>query len=1219
MSLSPAPGVPLSDAHREYLLAQGIHPDFLAEPHIAESLRSVTSMEELPEEFRSKVNPSAPTGILFRWQSPADPKTETWQFRPDAPIYGDSGRELKYIFPFRKGMTGTLRSVKNDGSILVAVEGTKQGLAVASALRGLTDYTVASFPGVQGWGKGGRLSPEWLALSRNRSKTFIILDADAAHNWLVYDGGARFKKALGSGRNIKFVGTPGEGSEGIDDYLAQLDDEQRAPFLLDLFRVAGPKPAPKAPPRHSLPDPADNGFSSEDTTDGDSSPSDGQGFFDPINGSINPITVVDTLLERNELALDMQKQLVYLYDAESGVYTPSIGSVCDGDGDGLDGTDTDLVVSALLMDLLGDRYASSQEPTITKALKVKLIKAGRVITQEATTPLIHFRNGWLDPNNPGILLPHSPDRPSTCGFNVDYDPDAACPEIQNFLDAATRLSDGTTQTDFILDALSQLMDWQTLPTKMLWLAGKPRAGKGTLQRLLEAIIPARMTSAVSLHALEDDPFARANLYGALLNVVGEADAKGLSNPKVAKEATGGDWIHANPKYARQFKFRNRAFWVLAANDLPTVNDPSGALHARIMPTSWDHSHVGKEDPELEGKLMQELPGFVNLILAAFLTRKARGGRFLDTNPLVDQSFKEQMNPVFRFMSEEAEITPEEHFISETTVEEDWGSTPSDVYTAYKNYADERGYSIIRNRDSLEKQLAGLGVRGTGSAAELRSSVSRKRVWGLRLKRRPTGIGTPSGKQLFTANTAPASTAVPTPLAWTYTPHPSEKGWEGVIAIEVATDGMSTVTVTTRKLEGEPVVQRVALTALPAAQQDFDIAAVLGNGTPIAEIVSMPAAYRAALSNALFGRVSSPAAPKPPVWGPEFSFISAGPTGVEQVIARKDAANYVTVFRHLPTVAVPGAVEYVSTIGFPRHLTDEDIDALTEYAELDAELEDLWAAGKLDLLPPVGDEAAQDDTTPMSTGSDTGAESAEPVQTDNPVLSRITPAAWALLRERGRTYNPSAPEEPQPPAPFDPTNAYSATAWDSYRERVADYRAQMENPLLGLENDLRQLTSTVSLAEIADALKMPVLHARAYLRAANASLAEAGITLRERRLGVEGLPGSDIAMFPDFVGPMEKQAMKAKAKALDSLIKRLDTKLERETTKLATMRSRVTTLKKDDAKARQLNAVGDQLTVVADLRIALDSATAMAEQERPDTAHLDALLPTHTGYAVALTR
>ena len=1220
MSLSPAPGSPLTDAHRDYLVAQGIHPDFLADRHVEESLRSVTSIEELPADFKQKVDPSAPTGILFRWQSPADPEKVTWQFRPDTPIYGDNGRELKYIFPYRKGMPGTLRSVKSDGSVLVAVEGTKQGLAVASALRDLPEYVVASFPGATGWGKEGRLSPEWLALSRNKTKTYIVLDADAGSNRMVYDAGHRFKAALGSGRNIKFVATPGGGTEGIDDFLAKLDDHDRAPILLDLFRTAIPKPAPKAPPRHVISD-DDADFDGAEGDTGDSSPSDGKGFFDPINGSINPVTVVTALMERNELALDLQTQSVYLYDEDAGVYTPSIGSICNGDG--LDGTDTDLVVSSLLMELLGDRYASSQEPTITKALKVKLIKANRIIQQEATSPLIHFRNGWLDPFNPGILLPHSPDRPSTFVFNVDYDPDATCPEIQSFLDSATRLSDGSTQTAFILDALSQLMDWQVLPTKMLWLAGKPRSGKGTLQRLLEAIVPARMTSAVSLHDLEDDPFARANLYGSLLNVVGEADNRGLSNPKTAKEATGGDWIHANPKYARQFKFRNRAFWVLAANDLPTVNDPSGALHARLMPTLWDHSNVGKEDPELFDRLRKELPGFVNLIVEAFVARKSRGGRFLEVNPIVDETYRSQMNPVFRFAAEELEITPEDRFVSQNTVEEGWGSTISDVFTAYKNYTDERGYSIIRNRDSLEKQLAGLGIKGAGAGNEVREAGTRRRVIACRLKRRPTGIAQPGGKSVFSDNTAaaPVRTLAPAPLGWTFTPHPLNRDLEGIASVEVVTDGVSTVTVNTSPINGERVVRKFAVPASPLAEKDFDIAAVLGNGAPVAEITAMPRAYRAALENAVLGKVSHPALRESPAWEAERSFISETRHGIEHVFMRKDSANHVVLYRHLPTVAVPGAVEYFTTIATPRPLTDEEIDALADYAELDAELERLWAEGQLDAAAPgsLGGEAPAAGAQDPLPEPPSEAASPEPLTLSDPVLERITPEALVLLVSRGRVYTPAVAQEPQPPAPYDASNDFSAAAWEQYREQTARHQARLSDPLYDLEADMTQLRSTVALTELADVMRMPPKFTRAYLRAANERLAAAGIVLRERRLGAEGVSGSDIDMFPAFIGPKEKRAIKERANKLDALVTRTSKTLDRETAKLSKIRARIEKLKMPGAKARQQAAVGNQMTALADLEIAHEAAQVLSAQERPDTAHLDALLDTYTGYAVALTR
>lgn len=126
-------------------------------------------------------------------------------------------------------------------SPVVIPEGTKQSLAVASWLP--PEYSVYGMAGCEGAAK--------INLRRFAGrKVFVVLDADAGENHLVYSAGSALAERLrGRGSQVLFVQMPeARGSDGIDDVMARdWDPEERAQFLLRKLSSAIDRPASRKP------------------------------------------------------------------------------------------------------------------------------------------------------------------------------------------------------------------------------------------------------------------------------------------------------------------------------------------------------------------------------------------------------------------------------------------------------------------------------------------------------------------------------------------------------------------------------------------------------------------------------------------------------------------------------------------------------------------------------------------------------------------------------------------------------------------------------------------------------------------------------------------------------------------------------------------------------------------------------------------------------------
>jgi putative DNA primase/helicase len=598
---------------------------------------------------------STPKGLRFPWTDGVG--ATVWQSRPDEPFTNDEGDLVKYLFP--KGTKVPLNRLRDGETYtrVIIAEGTKQQYAVLS--HAPADFAVYGMSGCWGY-KHADLTAFY------GREVFLLLDADFTTNVDVYAAAEQFTKQLKKhgAKGVQFVSTTGTGKQGVDDVLAGFPETKR-PEMLKLWLSQatdklGKRPAAKAPTE------------------------DASKYFrtrsKPI--ALQPADAADDLLDQAPAALTREGNIA-LY--ANGVYQ------VDGNA-----------ILSKVVEMFGNYYTPSIKNTVTDVLKGRLAARGAVLPERATAPLLNCTNTMVDLRT-GALVPHNPELMSSVQVTVSYDADAAAPTYVAWLREALRQEH---HSDADLDRLvadieevaGTMLDPTKTPSKALFLFGPSRSGKSTFLRLLKAIAGAVNTSAVTLHDLDRDAFAAANLYGRMLNVAADLSNKHVEDLSLFKMLTGEDVIKANRKYGQQFEFTNQALIAFSANELPTVSEASRAYAERMKPFHFPNSFAGREDKTLEDKLLAELPGILARWVKAYGRFLARGG-YGRTDTLTQSAFEAKSDRVVQFFQDMCTLTPAKHG---QKLDDELCTGRRDVAMAFNAWSERNGGSKMGERAFFQR-------------------------------------------------------------------------------------------------------------------------------------------------------------------------------------------------------------------------------------------------------------------------------------------------------------------------------------------------------------------------------------------------------------------------------------------------------------------------------------------------------------------------------------
>jgi putative DNA primase/helicase len=236
-------------------------------------------------------------------------------------------------------------------------------------------------------------------------------------------------------------------------------------------------------------------------------------------------------------------------------------------------------------------------------------------TTGTDSPVIAAKNGLLDVLT-RELRPLMPGFFNLVAVPFDYDPNAPTPT--RWLEFLHQLwPDDEEAIKALQDWFGYVLSGRTDLQKIFVIIGPIRSGKGTIARVLTAMIGKGHVSNPTLSSLGTE-FGLAPLLGKSLAIIGDARLGPKTDTRAVIERllsiSGEDSITVNRKFKDQVSARLPTRFMIISNELPAFGDASGAIASRFVLTTLTESFLGKEDTELEQRLIAELPGILNWAL-----------------------------------------------------------------------------------------------------------------------------------------------------------------------------------------------------------------------------------------------------------------------------------------------------------------------------------------------------------------------------------------------------------------------------------------------------------------------------------------------------------------------------------------------------------------------------------------------------------------------------
>jgi putative DNA primase/helicase len=256
------------------------------------------------------------------------------------------------------------------------------------------------------------------------------------------------------------------------------------------------------------------------------------------------------------------------------------------------------------------------------------------------------------------LLPGTPAFFTLTGVPFAFDPQAPPPVAWlQFLEELWPQDEASRET--LQEWAGYLLTPQTRLQKALMLVGPKRSGKGTIGRVVRRLLGDRNVCGPTL-ANMGEQFGLSTLIGKSLAVIADARISGRADTAVITERllsiSGEDTLSIPRKYLPDWTGRLPTRFMLLTNELPRIEDASGALASRFIVLTLTQSFLGREDPDLEDRFTPELPGILQWALAGYDRLYARR-RFLQPQSAAEliQQFEDLGSPIGAFLRDRCEV------------------------------------------------------------------------------------------------------------------------------------------------------------------------------------------------------------------------------------------------------------------------------------------------------------------------------------------------------------------------------------------------------------------------------------------------------------------------------------------------------------------------------------------------------------------------------------
>ncbi|MEH3033635.1 MAG: phage/plasmid primase, P4 family [Aeromicrobium erythreum] len=278
------------------------------------------------------------------------------------------------------------------------------------------------------------------------------------------------------------------------------------------------------------------------------------------------------------------------------------------------------------------------------------------LTLSGSSRMVACANGLLDLST-RQLHDHDPDWFNLVAVPFDYDEHA--PPPARWLQFLDQLWPGDPH------AIAALQEWfgyvlsgRTDLQKLFLLIGPPRSGKGTIVRILQALVGRGNYTGPTLNSLGTN-FGLQPLIGKPLAVVADARLSGRDTHVVVERLlsiSGEDTLTIDRKYRDPWSGRLPTRIMVLSNELPYFGDASGAIATRFIVLTLQTSWLGRENIGLEPELKAELPGILSWALDG-LERLQVNERFTEAASATDSvlAMHDSASPMSAFIRDRCEV------------------------------------------------------------------------------------------------------------------------------------------------------------------------------------------------------------------------------------------------------------------------------------------------------------------------------------------------------------------------------------------------------------------------------------------------------------------------------------------------------------------------------------------------------------------------------------
>ena len=330
--------------------------------------------------------------------------------------------------------------------------------------------------------------------------------------------------------------------------------------------------------------------------------------------------------------------------------------------------------------------------------------------------LVVMNNGILDLNS-RELHPHDSRLFAFVALPFDYDPNAPSPVgWERFL--GDLWGNDTESIALAQEIAGYAISADTSLQKVMFLIGPTRAGKGVFTNVISELVGRSNVAAPTLDALTKN-FGLQELIGKTLAVISDARLGTQANVAALAErllsVSGEDRLTIDRKYRDPWTGRLGARVLIVTNELPRLSDSSEALAKRFVTLVFRHSFYGREDPNLLGTLLTELPGIFNWALDGLDRLRAQGHftKPASTSEMIEE-LHDLVSPISAFLRDECVLDKNAFVVFD------------DLWRAWRAWCDDEG------RPSGSRQMFARNLRArvpTLHVTNTRDGNRRRREYG----------------------------------------------------------------------------------------------------------------------------------------------------------------------------------------------------------------------------------------------------------------------------------------------------------------------------------------------------------------------------------------------------------------------------------------------------------------------------------------------------------